>query len=405
MPLLIETFRVRGYKALADVQLSLTPLHVVIGPNDSGKTSIQEALAALCRSTVEPLSECFAGDWTVDAIAANGDLDSRIEFTAGGRDGVGELGYDLTLGFGDGRQELKAESESFRTSPGTKFRTKESYVDKGRTAVQSEAAWNALFRETVAKAAVVQSLRHRLRNWLRPPQLCRWVPSTLALPNAPDASRRFRLDPDGFGLTLMLDDLLGESREAFAELEADFRGFFPDVKGLKLRSAPAWSRPTGSNAGAQVQKDGKALSFSLDNGHDLPAAQASDGLLLVLAYLTLLHLPEPPGLLLVEEPENGIHPKRLESVIETLRKLTERGGTQVLATTHSPHVLDCFQPEEVTICARRRDRTVATRKLSDSEKVQKEKSIFTLGEIWAASNDAAMAGVDEGAESAENAGA
>jgi AAA15 family ATPase/GTPase len=44
---MIRTFRVQNYKALRDVTLELTPMHLLIGPNDSGKTSILEALAAL----------------------------------------------------------------------------------------------------------------------------------------------------------------------------------------------------------------------------------------------------------------------------------------------------------------------------------------------------------------------
>ena len=43
---MITRFRVQNYKALRDVTLDLTPMHVLIGPNDSGKTSVLEALAA-----------------------------------------------------------------------------------------------------------------------------------------------------------------------------------------------------------------------------------------------------------------------------------------------------------------------------------------------------------------------
>ncbi len=401
---MIERFRVRGYKALADVELALTPLHVVIGPNDSGKTSLQEALAALCRSTRLPLDRLFPLPWSPAEVVTDGNAAGGLEWEVEGRDAVGSLRYFLEVGFPIQGEKALCMLETLQDDrDGDPIN-----LDGGRglfesTTLQNEDVWRHRTQLDPDRKADLR-LRSRLVSWLSPPQLCRWVPSTLALPNAPDAARRFRLDPDGFGLTLMLDDLLGESRQAFAALEADFRGFFPNVTGLKLKSAPAWARPREGEAAGLTQKDGKALSFTLESGRDLPAAQASDGLLLVLAYLTLLHLPEPPGLLLVEEPENGIHPKRLPDVIRVLRELTERGGTQVLATTHSPHVLDCFEPEEVTICARRADGTVATRKLSEAEKVQKERGVFTLGEIWAAGDDAEMAGVVDPAEPADAAG-
>ena len=54
---MITRFRVQNYKALRDVTLDLTPVHVLIGPNDSGKTSILEAMAALCRSVDHPVAD------------------------------------------------------------------------------------------------------------------------------------------------------------------------------------------------------------------------------------------------------------------------------------------------------------------------------------------------------------
>jgi len=60
---MIKRFRVQNYKALRDVTLELTPLHILIGPNDSGKTSILEAIAALCRSVDHHLVKAFTGSW------------------------------------------------------------------------------------------------------------------------------------------------------------------------------------------------------------------------------------------------------------------------------------------------------------------------------------------------------
>ena len=54
---MITQFHVKNYKALRDVTLPLTQIHVLIGPNDSGKTSILEAIAALCRSVDFPLNQ------------------------------------------------------------------------------------------------------------------------------------------------------------------------------------------------------------------------------------------------------------------------------------------------------------------------------------------------------------
>jgi len=115
-------------------------------------------------------------------------------------------------------------------------------------------------------------------------------------------------------------------------------------------------------------------------------------MLLVLAYLCLLYLPEPPRVILVEEPENGVHPARLKEVLGILQELVKgQSHTQVIMTTHSPYVLDMFKPEEVTLCTKQTDGSIAVRQLSNSKKVLDQLDVFTLGEIWTAEGDEALA--------------
>ncbi len=61
---MIKQFSVKNYKALQSVSLPLTPIHVVIGQNDSGKTSLLEAIHSFCSSTQGPLVDAFPGMWT-----------------------------------------------------------------------------------------------------------------------------------------------------------------------------------------------------------------------------------------------------------------------------------------------------------------------------------------------------
>ena len=60
---MIKRLRVKNFKALRDIEIELTPIHVLIGPNDSGKTSILDVLAALCRSVDHDLAQAFLGSW------------------------------------------------------------------------------------------------------------------------------------------------------------------------------------------------------------------------------------------------------------------------------------------------------------------------------------------------------
>jgi predicted ATPase len=114
--------------------------------------------------------------------------------------------------------------------------------------------------------------------------------------------------------------------------------------------------------------------------------------LLVLGYLALLLSPHPPRLLLIEEPENGIHPKRLQDVLGILGELASAQSlTQILLTTHSPYAVDSFKPEQVTLCTKSDDGTVELTRMSASKAVREQESLFTLGEIWTAEGDNELA--------------
>lgn len=212
---------------------------------------------------------------------------------------------------------------------------------------------------------------------------------------APDSKRRFRMESSGFGLALCLDDILGFDRDLFGRIENRLKEIFPYIKSIKLMPEPAYKAPTDSPEQIPLleRSDGKGLYFAFDNGGPLvSASQVSDGVLLVLAYLTILNLPEPPSIVLIEEPENGIHPQRLRDVLQILRDLVqEQGHTQLIMTTHSPYVLDLFQPEEVTLCRKGEDGALSVRRLSESKAVREQIDVFNLGEIWTAVGDDALA--------------
>jgi predicted ATPase len=70
----------------------------------------------------------------------------------------------------------------------------------------------------------------------------------------------------------------------------------------------------------------------------------------MLAYLIVLHDPEPPQFIGIEEPENFLHPRLLPELGEECRKATEH--SQLLVTTHSPFFLNAARPEEVRVLYR-----------------------------------------------------
>jgi len=105
--------------------------------------------------------------------------------------------------------------------------------------------------------------------------------------------------------------------------------------------------------------DGRLLVRFNDKGFQDPfyIQQMSDGTLKLFAYLLLLEDPSPPPFLCIEEPENGLYHKLLESLAREFRQHAtgRKGGTQVFITTHQPYFVDALEPDEVWILEKGED--------------------------------------------------
>ena len=105
--------------------------------------------------------------------------------------------------------------------------------------------------------------------------------------------------------------------------------------------------------------DGRLLIRFNDKGFQDPfyAQQMSDGTLKVFAYLLLLEDPDPPPFLCIEEPENGLYHKLLETLADEFRTHASgsKGGSQVFVTTHQPYFVDALNPEEVWVLEKGED--------------------------------------------------
>ncbi len=134
---------------------------------------------------------------------------------------------------------------------------------------------------------------------------------------------------------------------------------------------------------ADTMQDGRLLLQIKDAPFDHPvlARFASDGTLKMLAYLVLLHDPEPPPFIGIEEPENFLHPRLLHDVGEECRAASAR--TQLLVTTHSPYFLNAMRPDEVRVLWRDNDGHTQPRRVDEFHGVTDFMDAgATLGDLW-----------------------
>jgi hypothetical protein len=400
----LSQFGVKNYKCLGEIDIALTPTHVVIGPNDAGKTSLIEAIAALCGSLEKPAEELFPKPWQGRELVRFGAKEFAIDLR--GRwlpRPTGQATANFTAGITYGLSVL-FEQSSYSCRIAERWLTPDAIRDRGRPEAHFPLSpdlparpepfnipWIADEPEQIQK--MYEGWRDQslgtLADIVKPVEKYTLDPKAMKMPAALDPERKFRLNQNGFGLPTLLDDILSYDSSLFEKIKAEFCGFFPQFTGVRLRTESVATYPdVGSSSGISEQA-GKGI-YLVSQGQEIRAQQASDGAILFLGILALAHLPEPPPLLLLEEPENGIYPKRLGEVISLLKQLVERTDgcpfPQIILSTHSPYVLSFFEPEEVTFLSRppgKPDAPVRARPLRDAphirERMGKE---FYLGELW-----------------------
>lgn len=176
-----------------------------------------------------------------------------------------------------------------------------------------------------------------------------------------DASNEF-LEEDASNLGLMLNKLRRSSETKKKLLEA-LQLFNESIDDFDV---------TIENGAVQV--------FFHENGLTIPSVRLSDGTLRYLSLLVILLHPNPPPLICIEEPELGLHPDILPSLIDLLKEAAEK--TQIIITTHSADLIDDLSdmPEAVLVFDKVQGSTTVNRLNKDELSDWLED--YKLGQLW-----------------------
>lgn len=183
-----------------------------------------------------------------------------------------------------------------------------------------------------------------------------------------------RVQADGSGTAQVLESLKNGVREdLFDRIEENFKRYVPEVTKLSI--------PTVADGKKQIQVSEKGLT------KPLPATELSEGTRLILCILTILHQENPPAVILLEDIDRGLHPRLFEYVVPLMKDIAESNGVNILATTHNPYLVDCFQDDkEAVIIVEKKDgastlSTLADR-LKDLDYDKVDPDDMPLGNLW-----------------------
>jgi predicted ATPase len=388
----IVSLAVKGFRSLQDVAWKPGELNVLIGPNGSGKTNLVLLLRLIAQSARGRL-----GDW----VLRQGGIAPLLWDRKAGEFSL-ELGtspepsrnldpsgstYSLRVvsrgkeGFYQIQEERLCPNPW--TDPAGKRVQPVEFLRRGARdgrVLDDKGNWNKLDLDTLSTEETLLAAcggplprnQYFAAGWQK--YLAGWSIYD-PLPVDPDSKVRepvvaryaTRVDEDRANLINVLHTLYTGDRQFKKDVNAAMRAAFGD-EFEELVFPPA--------ADQRIQL--RVRWKSLEN--EIPAADLSDGTLRYIIQVTVLTMPAPPPLIVVEEPEQSLHPAMLPIIAEHAVDAALR--TQIVFTTHSPQFLDSFSATRptATVLECREGRTVMDT-LSD-ERLAYWLQAYSLGKLF-----------------------
>lgn len=353
----LDTITVKGYKSIAAIErLKLGAINVVIGPNGSGKSN-------------------FIGLFAFLHAIRDGRLQDYV-IKAGGADKMLHFGSKVTnqvqirISFKDERNQYAIHLEPTDADELVPSFEVVYFWDKSKYSQPYSEVIGRVGKEagiSVQKSSnVVNYVRDHLDSW----RLYHFHDTSSSSPmkKTADINDNHHLRPDGSNLAAFLYYLREKHEASYSLIRRTVQRvapFFDDFQLEPQKLNPDKIRLEWRHKGSDAYFDAPSLS---------------DGTLRFIALATLLLQPESyrPSVILVDEPELGLHPYAITLLASLIKQASTK--TQVIISTQSPLLLDHFQPEDVLVADRVNGGTQFTR-LNPSG-LESWLEDYSLGQLW-----------------------
>lgn len=343
----LTSVKIQGYRPFRNFEAPLEALEIIVGANGAGKSSLFEFLKFLRDSLYQDIPpEIVPGSigQRIFHIPGPEKFQWNIEIDTGRPIGMRYLGELMGP---IGRTQVSYERVESSQPFSDKYSNPYIYMDiQGNKGVvqnpdtkkfaNQEIALKrhnqlALSAMTNPALEALYDLREYIRTW-------RFYSSFNIANDKIRKSVPLEQEPvlheDAGNLSSVLFSLMTEHRPAFDELQQHLRSVIPGFKGLtvKARGGP-----------------GEVIAYWQESGIDqeLSLADLSDGILRLICWICLCVQPNPPSLICIDEPDQGVHPRTLPVLAGLFQKAAER--TQILLATHASYFLTQFNLSQIAV--------------------------------------------------------
>ncbi len=338
MTLKLISAKIKNFKSLGDVDLNFRDLTILVGANASGKSNCLGALRFLSKLLKD---QEFPSLNYMDSILRVGEKQIFYELTIeDDEDNNDKIEYKLVLSISENNTLINKEYLLVNE-------IEVINIIDGQGIVKDENGENSLpynFSEgdglTLADVGkygnkpITKKLASYIKDW-----------------------KFYDVDPD----SVRIHSRITKLNMIYKSLQHDERIPSLDTDGSEVEDVlQYWHRRDKNNFDKVSQELYECLKIKLklddvaeplikvieEDGKKIALSNMSDGTLRLIAYFIMLYQSDVPTLIGIEEPERNFHPGILQDIADLIKRLSKR--TQVIFTTHSSQLLDCFSTEEIS---------------------------------------------------------
>ena len=375
----IQSFKAFGGPRPDATGIPLQPFTVLVGPNGSGKSTILQAIDLLGWMSGGPLSAMLeAHQWEYADLRhqrsrASSTVHAEIALPRANVSWTVELGARESDGV---MEEVISRQDGTESSVIVERRGREVRRYSEKTGAEDTLAFTAAGSSWLSTIDPKRDLADyptliALAEWAKHVRAYYFLdPVALRAPSRAKGAKGDELGLHGENLPSFLGRIKARPKD-FARLLERVQAHYPRLVDIHVRKTSyGWA-----HVEVTEKWNGETGKFN--------ARQVSDGLLRLIAVAAIHEMREPPSVLLLDEIENGLHPRLLGGFVSMLEELAKGGRTQVVVATHSPITLNYVSsPESVLLVTRGEQGGVRVTPFNEARGFSGLREHFELGELW-----------------------
>lgn len=362
----LNRIHVEGFRSLKYVELvDLTNLTVLIGSNGAGKSNFIRFFDLLSWMLKGQNLQLFIGDQggADDQLFMGAKYTSRMSASLSIETDQGLNEYKFTLSHAAGDRLIFVE-EAYRFSKNT-FATEARWSDLDIGGTESRLVDVAQTKGTSQeRKKTAQTIVYLLRECVA--YQFHDTSKNAFIKQSWDVTDSTLLRSHGGNLPAVLLRLKEEDVRRYKLIERQISRVLPSFGGFDLV-------PSKGKVGLRWQHK--------NGGKTIGAHLTSDGSLRLFCLITLLNLPTDmlPDVILLDEPELGLHPNAITLVAAMIKRVSH--SSQVILATQSPFMVNCFDLDNIVVADLENGAT-CLRKLSKQQYQQWLDDDFSVSELW-----------------------